>query len=431
MAVISVFYLISSCKNKSGKPTVITDMVSDITEFSATSGGNITDDGNAEVTLRGVCWGTSSNPTITDSITDDGSGSGVFTSSISGLLPGTLYYIRAYATNSIGTSYGSEQQFITSAQGNAGGLIIEAHTYLNNSSKWYGVNIPRESSTAFIFRNNSVTSVNSEGYLLQAGDEGPAVSNNKLDGEVITGNKFVWNGTNKASTITHGIFTGYNINALIEFNYLYRVPTGMVLKSNGMTYTSGGVAYNIINKTGTIGIAVKGINGVNIYNNTFYSDEVKFTSTSNPGTSHALVDIFANDGLSPAVHSTSTKIRNNIFYTVHQIPNISVEGVQELTGFESDYNLFWCEAGTPVFKYLGNIKTFEEWQALGFDTHSVVINPNFNNLTDFVPATRLDYGTDLGSTWQTGLATTSTWIVGVAPLTTNQNGPWQVGARLY
>ena len=48
--------------------------------------------------------------------------------------------------------------------------------------------------------------------MLQAGDEGPASTNNNLDGEIISGNKFVWNGENKSSTITHGIFTGYNIN---------------------------------------------------------------------------------------------------------------------------------------------------------------------------------------------------------------------------
>jgi uncharacterized repeat protein (TIGR02059 family) len=122
---------------------------------------------------------------------------------------------------------------------------------------------------------------------------------------------------------------------------------------------------------------------------------------------------------------------NNIFYTVNQVYNIAVEEEEDLVGFESDYNVFYCEAGTPVFNYLGTKKTFAEWQALGFDTHSVVVNPNFNNFTDFVPATRLNYGKDLGSAWQTGLSTTATWIVGSSPATTNQNGTWQVGARVY
>jgi len=306
-------------------------------------------------------------------------------------------------------------------------------TIVNNSQSgtWDGVNIPRNQPTTFTYRNNSITSVNSAGYMLQAGDESPGPTNNNLNGEIITGNKFIWNGTDVASTITHALFVGYNINSTIKYNYLYRGPTAMVIKSNGMTYTSGGVAYNIINRTGCIGIAVKGMKNVAIYNNTFYSDEVRWTSSSAPGTGYGLIDIFANDGVTPWAYPTGTKIKNNIFYTVHQVFNIDIVDSQDLVGFESDYNIFWCESGTPMFQYLGAAKTFAQWQALGFDTHSKVINPNFNNFTDFVPATRLDYGTDLGSAWQTGLSTSAVWTIGSAPKTTDQNGTWQVGARVY
>jgi hypothetical protein len=421
----------ASCKKKLSLPVVTTKNVSDITQTTATAGGNITSDGNAEVSSRGVCWETSSNPTILNGKTTDGSGSGSFTSSITGLLKGTAYHLRAYATNSIGTSYGSDVLFSTTSAGDPG-LVIEG-TVVNNtiSGTWEGVNITRNKPATFTYRNNSITSMNSQGYMLQAGDESPGSTNNNLDGEIITGNKFIWNGTNVASTITHALFVGYNINALIKYNYLYRGPTAMVLKSNGMTYTSGGVAYNIINKTGNIAVAIKGTNGINVYNNTFYSDEVKWTSDSNPGTAYGIVDIFANDGLSPWVYSTGTKIKNNIFYTVNQIYNITIEDTQDLVGFESDYNIFWCEAGTPMFNYLGTAKTFAQWQALGYDIHSRVINPNFKNLTDFVPAARLDYGTNLGSAWLTGLSTIAVWTVGSAPATTSQNGTWQVGARVF
>jgi hypothetical protein len=309
-------------------------------------------------------------------------------------------------------------------------LTIENSSVNNTiSGSWGGVNITRNQPTTFTYRNNSITSINSEGYLLQAGDEAPGSTNNNLDGEVIVGNKFVWNGTNIASTITHALFVGYNKDYSIKYNYLFRCPTAIVLKSNGMTNTSGGVAYNIINKTGSIGIAVKGMNGCLIYDNTFYSNEVEWTSNSQPGTLYGLVDIFVNDARN--AYSTGTKIKNNIFYTVNQIYNITIEDTQDLVGFESDYNIFWCESGTPMFNYLGTAKTFAEWQALGYDSHSKVINPNFNNFTDFVPATRLDYGTDLGSAWQTGLSTSAVWTIGYAPKTTNQNGTWQVGARIY
>jgi hypothetical protein len=94
-------------------PTVSTDTVIDITDTTATSGGNVTSDGGATVTARGVCWSTSPNPTTADNLTTDGSGTGLFISYLTGLLPVTTYYIRAYATNSVGTAYGNERTFET------------------------------------------------------------------------------------------------------------------------------------------------------------------------------------------------------------------------------------------------------------------------------------------------------------------------------
>ena len=94
-------------------PTVITASVSNIMANAATCGGNVTDDGGATVTARGVCWSTSLNPTITDSHTTNGNGTGSFTSNIAGLTSATTYYVRAYATNSIGTAYGEVLTFTT------------------------------------------------------------------------------------------------------------------------------------------------------------------------------------------------------------------------------------------------------------------------------------------------------------------------------
>jgi uncharacterized protein (TIGR02145 family) len=94
-------------------PSVTTFSILNLTESTATSGGNVTDDGGAAVTARGVCWSTSQNPTIDDNITMDGSGTGEFTSYITGLTPATTYYVRAYATNSVGTGYGEELSFTT------------------------------------------------------------------------------------------------------------------------------------------------------------------------------------------------------------------------------------------------------------------------------------------------------------------------------
>ncbi len=95
-------------------PTITTTALSSVNLSSAISGGNITDNGGAAVTSRGVVWSTTTNPTIVlTTKTTDGTGSGVFSSSISGLSSGTNYYVRAYAINAIGTSYGSNILFTT------------------------------------------------------------------------------------------------------------------------------------------------------------------------------------------------------------------------------------------------------------------------------------------------------------------------------
>jgi uncharacterized protein (TIGR02145 family) len=94
-------------------PTLSTNTVASFTSTSAIAGGNITKDGGAPVTSRGVCWSTNINPTTTNSKTIDGSGTGTFISNITGLLPNTRYYARAYATNNIGTAYGNQISFVT------------------------------------------------------------------------------------------------------------------------------------------------------------------------------------------------------------------------------------------------------------------------------------------------------------------------------
>jgi hypothetical protein len=95
-------------------PSVLTNSVSDITATQATSGGTITSDGCSAIIARGICWSTIKNPTTADSITSDGIGVGNFISHIKGLIGNTTYFMRAYATNSKGsTIYGNEVSFKT------------------------------------------------------------------------------------------------------------------------------------------------------------------------------------------------------------------------------------------------------------------------------------------------------------------------------
>jgi len=110
-------------------PTLTTSAISAITRTSATSGGNITSSGNDLLTARGVCWSTSTNPTITDSKTSGGTATGTYSSAITGLTYNTTYYVRAYATNSVGTAYGDEVSFTTTP-------TLQGSLSFNGSNQW-------------------------------------------------------------------------------------------------------------------------------------------------------------------------------------------------------------------------------------------------------------------------------------------------------
>jgi uncharacterized protein (TIGR02145 family) len=114
-AVIVFLFLLFSCTKKPVPPVITTTAVTEITTTTAVSGGVITNDGRANITETGICWNTSENPTINDSLTIEiwDSVSLSFTSNLSGLSPNTLYFVRAYATNSAGTGYGNSESFTT------------------------------------------------------------------------------------------------------------------------------------------------------------------------------------------------------------------------------------------------------------------------------------------------------------------------------
>lgn len=118
LILFTIVVAITSCGKDDGPvdtttvPTLITLDITDITPTSAKSGGDITETGGADITAKGVCWSTSQNPTILDFATDEGGNPSNYTSNITGLTANATYYVRAYATNSKGTAYGNELEFV-------------------------------------------------------------------------------------------------------------------------------------------------------------------------------------------------------------------------------------------------------------------------------------------------------------------------------
>jgi len=129
-------------------PNVSTAAATNITTYAAQVSGTILSNGGSSITAKGVCWATSSNPTITNSKTNDGTGTGVFTSNLTALLPNTLYYVRAYATNSVGTAYGNQVSFTTLSNIILPTLTTASITNISSSTATSGGNISSDGGGA-------------------------------------------------------------------------------------------------------------------------------------------------------------------------------------------------------------------------------------------------------------------------------------------
>ena len=239
MALLTFFFLlvILSCEKNPTEsnvkvPEVNTSEVSAITNTSAQCGGTITSDGGATVTARGVCWSTGQNPTVADDTTNDGTGAGSFTSNITGLTEGTTYYVRAYATNSAGTGYGSAMSFTTIA---TTGTVtdIDGNTYqtVKIGEQWWMA----ENLKVTHYRN---------------GDAIPNVTNDTTWSDLTTSAYCNYN-NNSSNATTYGRF--YNWYAVNDSRNI--APTGWHVPSDAEWQTLvdylGGDAGGKMKETGT------------------------------------------------------------------------------------------------------------------------------------------------------------------------------------
>jgi uncharacterized protein (TIGR02145 family) len=142
---------LSAANTQAQLATLTTTAASAVTGTSSVSGGNILNSGGAIITTRGVVWSTSQNPTTANSSTNNGNGTGSFTSNLTGLTSNTTYYVRAYAINSAGTAYGNQQSFTTTTSGSGivsnpgSGVTYNGYTYssvvLGNGQEWMSENL--------------------------------------------------------------------------------------------------------------------------------------------------------------------------------------------------------------------------------------------------------------------------------------------------
>ena len=159
-------------------PLLTTTTASSILGTQAISGGNVTNNGGADITAKGVCWRTTTNPTIANSKTIDSMGTGMFVSSITGLFTNTTYYLRAYATNSAGTAYGNQISFTTLPNvvisdhyhGGIVAYVLQAGDPGYIAGQTHGIiAAPTDQSTSIQWYNGNVLATGASGTILGTG----------------------------------------------------------------------------------------------------------------------------------------------------------------------------------------------------------------------------------------------------------------------
>lgn len=204
-------------------PAITTTSVSSITQTTATSGGNVITDGGAAITARGVVWSTATDPTVALSTkTVNGSGTGVFTSNLTGLAGGTQYYVRAYATNANGTTYGNQYNFVTSpasftvGQNYGGGIIF----YVDGSGQHGLIVSATDLSIGIAWDNNATSVTNASGLAIGTGAANTTTIINALG-----------NGSYAASLCrlyyNGGGFTDWHLPSFYELNQLFLNKTAV------------------------------------------------------------------------------------------------------------------------------------------------------------------------------------------------------------
>lgn len=315
----------ASCKSCIEEPTVSTAGISVITPISAMSGGDVSSDGGSAVTERGVCWNTTTSPTIANSKTSDGAGTGVFTSALSNLSPGVTYYVRAYAINSKGTVYGNEITFTTAADLSA--ITTTAVTAVTTTSATSGGNIATDGGGAITARGVCwSTTIN------------PMITNSKTTDGTGTGSF-----TSAITGLTPGskyYVRAYATNSAgtsygneISFTALADLPTITTTNASAVTATAGTSGGNITADGGGVvtarGVCWSTTAGPTVANSKTTDGTGKGIFTSSLSSLTANTTYFVR---AYATNSAGTVYGNEIsFKTLASLPTVITTAISEIT----------------------------------------------------------------------------------------------------
>jgi len=346
-------------------PSVTTTTATSITTTTASSGGIVTSDGGASVTARGVCYGTSANPTTSGTTTSNGTGTGSFSSSITGLVSQTLYYYRAFATNSVGTSYGTESSFYSLSTEPIGHSATFTATAVG----------PNQINLSF----SAASGYGADGYLIlgYAGSSAPS-SSGVVDG-IASGSFSLTSPVTVITNVTGSSTTSYSHTSIVSntqyyyiiipynwdgtnagtYNYLTAatIPSATATTPAGPSAEGMYIAGNVVNNGTIVSTnddnyfrmtgSGKSLSGSGTFTNTklFVDGSITFSGTFAGG---AMTETFVNSSKSLEV-ATAKTFKNGLF-TNYGTLTLTGTGTWENTGNYLNYSTVTAASGsTTVF----------------------------------------------------------------------------------
>lgn len=301
------------------KPTVTTEAVSNITQTTAQGGGNVTDDGGAEVTERGICWSTSHNPTTSNNHASSGTSTGGYTVNMTGLTPNTTYYVRAYATNSLGTSYGNEVSFKTSQNNSAPVVTTSQVTNITQTTAKGGGNVTSDGGATVTERG-----------ICWSTNHNPTTSSSHANSGTGTGSYTV-NMTGLTANTTYYVRAyaknseGTSYGSEVSFQTSATIPTvttNPITNITSTTATSGG---NVTNSGGA-NVTARGVCWSTSHNPTVSGNH----TTNGTGTgsfTSSITGLLANTTYyvrAYATNSAGTAYGSEVGFTTSQIPTYTI-----------------------------------------------------------------------------------------------------------
>jgi uncharacterized protein (TIGR02145 family) len=311
--------------------SVTTNSVSNITSYTALCGGNITSDGGTAVVERGVCWDTSTSPTINDSRTYDfGGGTGSFDINFSGLQVNTTYYVRAFAVNNTGITYGNELSFTTTAlNGAIGANLLPDNGYCSND-------------TISISSCNGQTSLTYNGHdydLVEIGGQCWFKENlqsyNYNDGTSIASNQIYYPGNNTNNVSTYGLLyrgnfitnqnnvcpTGWHVPTDCEWMYLENTLglTAVEQQATGARGSNQGGMLKSINSWyapntwATNNSGFSALPAGKTYGNDYKYRAYFWSETSSTSSSSSVRELNYNDG---SIYRNFWNVNNSYYYSI-------------------------------------------------------------------------------------------------------------------